>query len=86
MFFTDPLLNQLEREYRKARAKYNKAQRNSVKYHIMSDNYNYNDNVRSMVEARAASEDLYVALQNYNLRRSQLGMKPILIKGVNTSW
>lgn len=74
----------LEKAYRKARAKYNKAQKNRVKYHIMSDDYNYNDNVRSIVDARAATEELTLALNNFNQYRAQLGMKLIMIRGINS--
>lgn len=81
-FGPDEMLRQLEREYKNARAKYNRAKKSSVKYNIQNCN-DHNMRVRAIVELRVASEGLSIALNNYNSRRAELGMKQILVEGIN---
>ena len=73
----------VEKEFRRLKAKYERAKRKYIKYHIRGDSYNYNANVRAIVEQRAAEEELKPVLEHFNMMRQHRGMRPALVYGIN---
>lgn len=75
----------IEKEYKRARSKYNRAIKKQSRYSI--DNCdNHNQRAIAISELNAARDQLKVILEQYNIARNQLGMKPILIYGVNSAY
>lgn len=75
----------IEKEYKRARAKYNRAVKKQSRYSIHNCN-NHTQRAIACSELNAARDELKVILEQYNMARIKMNKKPILIYGVNSSY